>query len=284
MDAPDYVVDPDDPRAPPLDVWNRLSAEQRAKVVASLPSEWPRAHPPEGDPHRVPKARAMETLDAYFRRKGRSVYIGSELATYYPGEPMIAPDMFVVLDVEPHQRDRWVVVEEGKGLDFVLEVHVRGERKKDLERNVVRYARMGIPEYFVFLPKKHRLVGFRLDGSSYQTIMPQGGFWQSSVLGLQLGLEGEQLRFFTDTAPLPFARELIDRLGSLVDDFVKRADTEAQRADTEAQRADTEAQRADTEAQRADTEAQRADSEARAKERFAAKLRELGIDPSTLDD
>jgi hypothetical protein len=40
-----------------------------------------------------------------------------------------------------------VVSAEGKGLDWVLEVHVGGDRKKDAERNVARYARLGIPEY-----------------------------------------------------------------------------------------------------------------------------------------
>src|SRR5262245_36984624 len=41
----------------------------------------------------------------------------------------------------------WVVAEEGKGLDFVLEVLHKGDRNKDLVENVERYAQLGIPEY-----------------------------------------------------------------------------------------------------------------------------------------
>ena len=78
------------------------------------------------------------------------MYLACELPVYYPGERMFAPDVIAVMDVEPHSRMRWVVSAEGKGLDFALEVHVAGERRKDLERNVERFARLGIREYFLF--------------------------------------------------------------------------------------------------------------------------------------
>lgn len=35
-----WVVDPDDPRATPLEIWEQLSSEQRARIVDSLPSEF----------------------------------------------------------------------------------------------------------------------------------------------------------------------------------------------------------------------------------------------------
>jgi nucleotide-binding universal stress UspA family protein len=34
-----YVVDPDDPRAPSQEVWDRLTEDERAQVLASLPSK-----------------------------------------------------------------------------------------------------------------------------------------------------------------------------------------------------------------------------------------------------
>ena len=280
MEEPTWTVDPDDPRAPPQAVWDALSAEARARVVAQLPSEVPRATPPEGDAHFHPKRTAREALDAWFRRKGRSIYLASELPVYYPDEPMFAPDLIAVLDVETHDRARWMVSEEGRGLDFVLEIHVSGDARKDLEVNVERLARLGVPEYFVFEPLRRRLTGYRLpapDAVSYEPILPQGGRWISSVLDLDLAVDEGRLRFYAGTAPLPDASELIGRLSSLADQAVARAETEAQRAETEAQRAETEAQRAETEARRAETEARRA-------ERFAAKLRELGVDPDSLED
>ena len=55
-----------------------------------------------------------------------------------------APDLLAVRDVETHPRQKWVVSHEGKGLEWVMEVHVGGDRKKDAEYNVERYARLGI--------------------------------------------------------------------------------------------------------------------------------------------
>src|SRR5262245_765267 len=75
---PPYVVDPDDPRAPPQDVWDEMSADERARVVDSLPSEFElsEAHPPEGDLHFEAKVRAREVLGGFFSRIGRRVYLG----------------------------------------------------------------------------------------------------------------------------------------------------------------------------------------------------------------
>lgn len=246
---PTHVVDPDDPRAPPQAVWDALSREARAAIVASLPSEVPRATPPEGDAHFHPKRRAREALDAWFRQMGRSVYLASELPVYYPDEPMFAPDLIAVLDVETHERERWVVSDERRGLDLALEIHVSGDAKKDLEQNVERFARLGIPEYFVYEPVRRRLTGHRLPEPSarvYQPIVPQGGRWSSGVLGLDLAIEGG-LRFFAGTAPLLDASELVARLSAMLDDAVRRAEAEARRA-----------------------------------EALAAKLRELGVDPDDL--
>jgi len=279
-----FVFDADDPRAPTQAQWDAMTPEERRAVVASLPSEPERALPPEGDGHRVPKKRAFEALDEFFRRRGRQVYLSSELPIYYPDEPMFAPDLLAVLDVEPHHRDKWTVSEEGRGLDFVLEIHVSGDRAKDLEQNVERYARLGIPEYFVFLPRRGRLLGYRLEsGGVYTPIVPQRGFWPSGVLGVELTVEGDLLRFFVGDAPLPDARELIDRLSTMVDAAVVRAEEEARRAEEEARRAEDEARRAEDEARRAEDEARRAEDEARRAERYAAKLRELGVDPDALD-
>jgi hypothetical protein len=45
-----YAFDPDDPRAPSEAAWERMTDEERARVVDMLPSE---LEPPKGDPHRV---------------------------------------------------------------------------------------------------------------------------------------------------------------------------------------------------------------------------------------
>ena len=129
-----------------------MTPEERAHVVASLPSDVPfELSMPEGDPHRLAKERTLGALGAFFAKIGRKVYLSSALAVYYPGEPRFAPDVLAVVDVDPHPRMNWVVAHEGHGLDVVLEVDVSGEWQKDFEANRKRYARLGIPEYFLRL-------------------------------------------------------------------------------------------------------------------------------------
>jgi Uma2 family endonuclease len=246
-----WTLDPDDPRAPSADVWARLSPAERGRVVASLPSEIARATPPEGDRHRVPKTRAMEALGEFYRRIGRRVYLSSELPVYYPGERVFAPDVLAVLDVDDHERDSWVVSDEGKGLDFVLEVTLGGDAKKDLEANVERYARLGIEEYFVLDARSVRLFGHRLAGRTYAPIVPQRGRWTSRVLGLDLALESGRVRFFHGSAPLLEAAELVARLEAMMEDLTTRKEAAERAKEAAEQRA----------------------------ERLAKRLRDLGVDP-----
>lgn len=268
MTTRSHVVDPLDPRAPSEAEWGAMSERERREVAASLPSELPRLSPPEGDLHRIPKERALEALREHFRRLRRRIYLSSELPVYYPAERVIAPDVLAVLDVEPHPRDRWLVSAEGKGLDLALEIHVAGDAKKDREDNVVRYARLGIPEYFLFEPRASRIVGYRLAPErpgTYARIVPQEGRWASHVLGLELAVEAGRVRFYVGSAPLPEAEELITRLDALVHQLVSREEDRNRALEEALAKAEAEAERAKAEAERA--------------ARLAARLRELGVDP-----
>src|SRR5579883_1557475 len=117
-----------------------------------------------------------------------------------------------VLDVEDVERDKLVVSAEGRGLDWVLEVHVGGDRKKDAETNVARYAQLGIPEYFLYDRGRARLSAFRLpapDATAYVPIVPQQGVYASTVLGLDVQVEAERLRFLQGTALILESSEVI---------------------------------------------------------------------------
>lgn len=243
-----WQVDVDDPRAPPHEVWERMTAAQREAVVAALPTGMPlELAPPEGDRHRKPKEKARDALDEFFRRVGRQVYVSSELVTYYPGEPRFCPDILAVLDVPLHERSSWMVDLEGKGLDVVIEIHVSGEVRKDFERNVLRYAKLGIPEYFIFDRTSARILGYRLraGANSYERLVPQRGKISSQVLGLELAVEAGLLRFYHGTAPLLFSDELVGKLDGLVAELVEARDAAVRGAAEEAQRAAEEAQRAE---------------------------------------
>ncbi|XXX75379.1 Uma2 family endonuclease [Sorangium sp. So ce134] len=274
-----WSVDPDDPRAPTTEVWEQLTPEQRREIVDNLPSEFPldEAAPPEGDPHWHPVTRARTTLDRWFRRAGRRVYVSGNLAVYYPGERVFSPDVIAVADVETHERERWVVSEEGRGLDVALEVIVRGKRRKDLQRNVEWFARLGIPEYFVYDRKRGSLRGFRLASSSaraYEPVIPQRGHYASRVLGLDLVIEGGRLRFYAGDAAIPDTDELIDKLGALVDAAEQRAQELELRLDEEARAREEETRAREEEARAREEEARAREEEARARAEAERRLAE----------
>jgi Uma2 family endonuclease len=269
-----FAIDPDDPRAPTEEQWSALTPEQRAQVLGSLPCDVPlELFMPEGDAHRTGKSHALEALGAFFEKTGRRVYLSSELNVYYPGQRRFAPDVLAVVDVDPHQREKWVVSHEGKGLDLVLEIHVSGEFKKDFEANRARYAALGIPEYFLFDRTRGRLFGWRLPGPGarvYEPIVPQHGLYTSGVLGLDLAMERERLRFYFGTAPLPEAGELVARLETMVTDLVARreeVERDRERAEQERERAEQERERAEQERERAEQERERAEQERERAER-----------------
>ena len=231
-----YSIDPEDPRAPPTHVWNALTPQERLRVAEALPSDFTLDFlpPPEGDRHTRPKEAARDVLGRYFQRIGRRVYVSGELPIYYPGERVFAADLIAVLDVDPRERDRWLVDLEGKGIDFALEVHVSGDPRKDMKKNVERYARLGIPEYFVFDRRKETLHGFRLpspDARAYERIEARQAHLESRVLGMDLTLSAGRVRFFVGDAALPGADELLARLGSTLDEVMARKEDAERRAE-----------------------------------------------------
>lgn len=248
-----YVVDPEDPRAPPTDVWNAMTPAERRRVQEALPSDFTLDFlpPPEGDAHSGPKEAAKDALGRYFQRVGRRVYVSGELPIYYPNERVFAADVIAVLDVEPRERDCWLVDAEGKGIDFALEIHVRGDRRKDLKKNVEKYARYGIPEYFVYDRRKGDLHGFRLPSPErrvYERIVPQQGRLTSRVLGLDLTLSANRVRFLVGDATLPDASELLARLGDRLEDVMTRKEDAERRAEElEQQLAEEQAKREEVE-------------------------------------
>lgn len=247
--------------APSQEEWDRLTEEERAAVVAALPGEVTDAEmsPPEGDRHFRPKVRALDALRGFFAKQRRRIYLAAELPVYYPAEPRFAPDLLAGLDVDDHERDSWIVSKEQRGLDWVLEVHVGGDRKKDAERNVARYARVGIAEYFVYDRARNRLQAFRLapETQTYTAIVPQHGKYASAVLGLEVQVESDRLRFYAGTALLLESDEIIARLERMLEDVTQRVEQEEKlRQQEEKLRQEEAARRSEAEAEVARLRAQ----------------------------
>lgn len=186
----------------------------------------------EGRPHKKAKSKALDMLGLHFRTLGKHVYLAEEFSVMYPGVSGFSPDIMTVLDVEEPEDDQrmsWVVADEGKGLDWVLEVLWAGDRKKDLVDNVEKYATLGIPEYFVYDQKQQRILGYRLPvgGKRYQPILAQAGLYRSNVLGVDLAIVGTHLKFFQGSAELYDTEHLIERLETMVSHLQEQAETRA---------------------------------------------------------
>src|SRR5262245_30192073 len=218
--------------APTEEAWRAMSPAEReallVRIVDALSD--PRVAMTEGRRHKKAKTRAIDALGLHFGSLGRAIYLAEEMAVLYPGEAVFTPDVLAVVGVEQPEDDprmAWVVTDEGKGLDLVIEVLHHGNRKKDLVDNVERYARLGIPEYFIYDRLRQEVHGYRLPRPGpgrYQRVVPQFGRHGSQVLGLDLAVEHGKLRFFYGMSELFGSEDLIGRLKGMVEDLENKAE------------------------------------------------------------
>jgi Uma2 family endonuclease len=161
----------------------------------------------ESDFQLQPLLYAVTTLRTHFQERA-DVYVAGNMFIYYEeGNPeaVVAPDVFVVLGTTKRDRASYMLWEEPKGPDFVLEITSRSTRTKDQGPKRGTYAFLGVREYFQYDPTHDYLVpalqGARLVAGSYQallpTILPDGTLvLHSEVLGLDVRLEEGTLRFY----------------------------------------------------------------------------------------
>ena len=219
------------PTVPTVEAWRAMPPTERLRLQVEINAALTASTDVmgQGQPHRKAVLSAIDALGLHFKAIGRTVYLADDLAILYPGEKPFSPDILVVLDVaEPEDDERltWVVADEGKGPDLVIEVVHKGDRDKDLVANVERYAHLGIPEYFVYDRLRQQIHGYRLVGpgaARYQRILPQFGHYRSGVLGLDLALINDKLRFLSGEALLPVSADVIGRLQGMIKNLEVRA-------------------------------------------------------------
>ena len=144
-------------------------------------------------------------LRRWFASHGRvNVCVGMNNFLYYEqGNPraVVAPDVYVVVGAPGHLRDTYLLWNEPKAPDFVLEVTSASTRRDDRRRKRDVYAALGVTEYFLYDPRAEYLApplqGFRLQDGEYRalpavTMLPgRGVAVASAVLGLELRDERE---------------------------------------------------------------------------------------------
>ena len=161
----------------------------------------------ESDSARDYLTYSVEALQLYFQDRD-NVYVSGNLFIYYQqGSPsaVIAPDVFVIFGVEKKLRMSYKVWEENNQLpQFIIEITSKTTQTQDEEDKPIKYARLGVTEYFQYDPTgdylNPQLKGYTLIEGRYQAktaiaITERDYKISSEVLGLELHLLGGKLRF-----------------------------------------------------------------------------------------
>jgi Uma2 family endonuclease len=172
----------------------------------------------ETDWHRDLMLRLIETLKIFYASDPRTYVSGNLLIFYQPGNKRrhVSPDVFVVKGVSMYQRPNYLVWEEGKGPDVVIELTSKTTRTEDVKKKFALYQdTLCVPEYFLFDPLcdylEPPMQGYRLRKGKYVRIRPVEGRLPSKVLGLHLERDGKELRLFNPEADrwIPTPEELL---------------------------------------------------------------------------
>jgi Uma2 family endonuclease len=206
-------------------------------------------------------------------------YVGGNMFIYFSLEQVRhqdfrGPDFFAVLGVPKRERKSWVVWQEGKGPDVVIELLSESTAAQDKgEKKDIYQDRLRVPEYFWFDPFTAEWAGFVLRNRGYEPLTEDSqGRLISQCLELALlrwdgvyqDVEARWLRWVTlEGTLLPTPQEVA---------------TETQQQAAEAEQHVAEAQQQAAEAQQQAAEAHRqavaAHDEAVALEALLARYRE----------
>jgi Uma2 family endonuclease len=173
----------------------------------------------ETDLHRDLMFDLIKSLQVHYADDPLTYVSGNLLLFYEEGNKRrhLAPDVFVVRGIPKRERLNYLVWEEGKGPDLVIELTSKSTRredqstKRDLYRDVLR-----VSEYFLFDPLaeylKPPLQGFRLLNGEYTSIEPVASRLPSLVTGLHLEARGKSLRLYSPdlgrVLPTPLERAM----------------------------------------------------------------------------
>lgn len=235
---------------------------------------------PEGDKQRRNLSYTTEALRLWFNPQ-ENIYVSGNLFILYEEnktEKRVAPDTFVVFGMSKEDRVSYKIgTEGGKAPDFVLEITSKGTVTKDRAQNPLIYLALGVKEYFQYDPsgdylKPLALQGMRLEKGKYVAIdashLPDNVLSShSEVLGLDLRLyPNKKFRFFD-----PKSNQILRSYEEAEQDRIQ-AEAIADQANFARQVAEQEKQQAEA----------IADQERQQKEKLAAYLRSLGIDPDEI--
>lgn len=159
------------------------------------------------DLHREQMVWTIDALKTQFSQDP-TVYVSGDILMYYvQGIPSmsISPDVLVSFEIGMKARRTYLVWEEGKAPDFVMEFSSKKTVQKDLTDKKDIYASLDIQDYIlydaegIYLPSQ--LMGFKLVDGSYKKITPNAdGGLHSSALNLDFHICEEGLGIYDPEA------------------------------------------------------------------------------------
>lgn len=157
----------------------------------------------ETDWHRQLMVHLIQTLELWYADQPRVYVSGNLLLFYEEGNRRrhVSPDVLVVKSIDNHQRPNYLLWEEGKGPDVVIELTSSSTRHQDLHQKYALYQdTLRVKEYFLFDPLGDYLTpplqGHRLRRGQYHPIRAVAGRLPSQVLRLHLEGTGRELRLY----------------------------------------------------------------------------------------
>jgi Uma2 family endonuclease len=174
--------------------------------------------------HKCQMDMLIDGLDSWLAARDDG-FVSGNMFVYYSlaqlkNQDFKGPDFFVVLGVPKGERKSWVVWEEGKTPDVIIELLSESTAERDKnEKKLIYQNQMHVPEYFWYDPfNSDDWAGLRLSGGIYETITVNTlNQLTSQVLGLGLqrwqgsfrGIDATWLRWATlEGELLPLALEI----------------------------------------------------------------------------
>ena len=231
----------------------------------------------------------------WLRYEGRrDIFIGSNMFVYFSPEQVrnrdfLGPDVLIALGVSDRKRWSWVIWEEGKSPDVLIEVLSPNTARFDKRGKKDRYQNeVKAPEYYWHNIDTGEPTGFRLVNGIYQPIGPDAqGRLFCTALGLFLAVwEGEWrgvtlpwLRWAEPDGPLlPTSVEFAAQQHLRAEEAHARAEEERLRAEEAHARAEQQRLRAEEERMRAEQERRRAEEAERRIAELQAQLARLQVE------
>jgi Uma2 family endonuclease len=271
------------------------------KPVSTLPTQdellYDDGEPLESQRHNMQIWILIETLIPWLEER-EDGFIGGNMFMYFSAKELKnqdfqGPDFFAVLGVPKGERKSWVVWQEGKSPNLIIELLSENtvENDKTTKKNIYQ-EQMRVPEYFwydPFDPKDWR--GFKLMNGVYEPLsLLEGGYiseqmklklvlWEGNYKGLSIvwlrwaTLEGKLL----PTQEEKIQWERVQKEWWCAQKEWERAQKEWERAQREWERAQREIVETLAIQERAEKEQERQKTE-----KLAAYLRSLGINPDEI--